>query len=119
MAIVLLICAACGLAMQARYGSYVDIPPELVYGFQVANAIHCGLLASALVFSGHKRSHGFPRPIKKAIKEQERHCFTLIAIGVATFAAIAFYEFFDYGVVVALASFPVLWMARLVLASFL
>lgn len=109
--------AAAGALMQHRYGAYVDIPAELVYGFQAVNGVHLSLLAFAAVYSGTERAKDFPRAIRIAIDEQERHVFSLSICGVVTFASIAFYEYFPFGVVSAFAFFPIFWMVRLALVS--
>lgn len=109
--------AAVGALMQHRYGAYVDIPVELVYFFQAANGVHLSLLAFAAVYSGTSRAKAFPRPLRVAVDEQERHVFSLSTGGAVTFACIAFYEHFPFGFVVGFAFFPLFWMARLVVVS--
>ncbi len=109
--------AAAGAFMQHRYGAYVDIPVELVYGFQAVNGVHLSLLAFAAIYSGTERAKDFPRAIRVAIDEQERHVFSLSTGGIVTFACIAFYEYFPFSFVAGFAFFPLFWMARLALVS--
>ena len=103
--------------MQHLYGDYVEIPEDLVYAFHQINIFHGCILIASIVFSDSKKLNRLHRTLRVAIKEGERNAFTLILVGVSTFSMIAFYEYFPYGVVVAFAFFPLIWMARLVIVS--
>ncbi len=119
MLLALLLAGLCGLAMQAVWGDWVDIPPEVIVLFHAINFLNLLQALSCMMLASWEGRARLPQLMRRYIADQHRYILRLTGLAVCTFCALAFYELFPYGFVAACALFPAIWYCTSIIRTLL